>query len=157
MTTFLAWIGQAIVVGVGWYVVHKLTTNREREKALRDAVLDSVDTIAGSVTDLLACAQQYHRKERDIADEIRIKMDLQDLSIRLNSLSDIYLEASPLAHCRSKVTGLRKAITGQHFEDEHYAPLTATDQQYQSIAAAALDLKHGLLKIRNSQFQIKIT
>lgn len=154
MATFLAWIGQAVVVGIGWYVVHMLTMQREREKALRDAVLASVDGIADAVTELLACAQQYHRQERDIADEVRIKMDLQDLSIRLNSLSDIYLETSPLAQSRSKVTGLRKAITGQHFEDEHNGPLVSSDQQYETIAAAALDLKRGLLKIRNSQFQL---
>lgn len=154
MTAFLSWLGQAVVVGIGWYVVDRLSARRDSEKARREAIVDSVDAIALSATEILTNAREYHSKDRVIALETRIKMDLQDLSMKLGSLTDIYKDASSIAHCRSQILALRKAITGRHFEDEHTSPLADGDIQHEEIAAAMLDLKRGLLKIRHRQFAI---
>ena len=149
---FLTWLGQAFVVGVGWYVVHVLSANRDREKARRETLVKTADALSDDAVSLLLHARNYHSKARDVSEELRIKMSLQDLSIKVNALADIFTEAALLAQCRSQILALRKAISGRHFEDEHTGPLADNDLQYQLMAEAALELKRALLKIKNRQF-----
>lgn len=151
-SAFLAWIGQALVVGAGWYVVHRLTVNRDIDKARRETVVKSTDSLSEDIGKLLLEARTYHSNARDISAELRLKMALQDVAIKVNGLSDIFLEAPLLAQARSQILALRKATTGNHFEDEHLQPLDNASPQFQLMAEAALELKRSLLKIKNRQF-----
>lgn len=149
---FFSWLGQAIVIGLGWVVVHRLSVSRDRDKSRREMVASSADGLAESLSSLLAEAKGYHMKERNVGSELRIKMTLQDSTMRASSLSDICLDGTVLAQCRGDIAALRRAITGRHFEDEHTEILVETDNQLQSIADAALRAKRSLFKLKHLQF-----
>ena len=148
---FLSGLAQAVIVVAGWYVVHILSVNRDRDKARRETIVAASDALSTLVNTLLADARAYHSAERDISDELLIKMAIQDISLQLTSLSDIFSNTSTLAHCRTRVLRLRRAITGAHFEDEHLSPLADNDRQYQVMAEAALELKRVLIQIKHQQ------
>lgn len=149
---FLSWLGQAAVVALGWYVVDRLSASRDRDKARRETVIKAADTLSDSVNTLLADARIYHSEVRDRSKELLIKMAIQDISLQINALSEIALEHSILAHCRSRVISLRRSITGVHFEDEHLGALSNGDSQYQGMAESVLDLKRVLLQLKHKQF-----
>lgn len=147
---FLSWVGQAAVVGIGWYVVHRLTANRDRDKARVDSIKDALEALSDDASALLLEARAYHLAARDVQKELHIKMTIQDLAIRLNALSDIHADTPAFALCRSHILSMRKTITGAHFDDEHTGPLSDADPQFELMAAAVLELKRSLLKVRNS-------
>lgn len=149
---FITWLGQAAVVGLGWWVVHRLSASRDLDKARRELVAKSADGLSDAVTVLLGEAREYHLASRDVACELRIKMTLQDLAMRITGLSEVCGEEMTLAPCRAEIASLRRAITGQHFEDEHVGPLADMDGQFQSIADATLRAKRSLLKLKHRQF-----
>jgi hypothetical protein len=151
-TGFWSFVGQAIVVGLGWFVVHRLSVKRDMDKARRELVADSADALVESLNSLLADALKYHRAERDQANELHLKMALQDLAVRAAGLSDICRDERLLTPCRTEIAGARKAITGKHFEDEHDGPLSEADPHLQTVAEAVLRAKRSLLKIRYAQF-----
>lgn len=151
---FGIWLGQAGVIAVGWYVVHKLTDRRDREKSRREALVKIADTLSEDVDDILTCAREYHSSaQRNIASELKLKMQLQDLGIRVNGLSDIYSDQALIAHSRSKLGALRRAVTGSHFEDEHTGALPDNAAQHLLMVEAALDLKRALVTIKNRQLK----
>jgi hypothetical protein len=148
----LPFIGQAVTVVGGWVVVHKLSVARDRDKARREMVAKSADTLNDQVALILLDANKYHQEVRDVGLEIKLKMSLQDASARINALSAICNNATELAYCRSAALNLKQSITGQHFEDEHTTPLIASDLQVQAIAAECMRLKQALLKLKHVQF-----
>lgn len=150
---FLTWLGQAAVIAAGWYVVHKLTDRRDREKTRREVLIRITDALSDDVDDILACAREYHSADRNIGHELKLKMDLQDLGIRINGLSDVYADQAVLGLARSKLAALRRAVTGVHFEDEHTGRLAENSSQQLLIVEAVLDLKRTLLTIKNRQLQ----
>ena len=149
---FVKWLGQAVVVGFGWWVVHVLTTSRDRDKARREILVDSADGLGESLSALFLEARAYHLASRDVASELRIKMTLQDLAMRATGLSELCRDEAKLAPCRSDIATLRRAITGKHFEDEHLVGIKEADQQLQSIAEAVLRAKRSLLQLKHAQF-----
>lgn len=149
---FWQFVGQAITIVVGWVVVHRLSITRDRDKARREIVARTTDSLSDNVDTLLIDAQSYHLSSRAQDCEIKIKMNLQDISVRLGSLTGICAHTNELVSCRSLVINLRQAITSQHFEDEHQDSLFAGNQQIQDIAAAALRLKQALLHLKHCQF-----
>lgn len=151
---FASWLGQAVVVGFGWWVIHRLTASRDRDKARREMVAKSADQISANLDTIHGDARGYHLKVRDAAVEVRIKMALQDASMHLVGLSEISKDGDTLARCRAEISALRRAITGEHFEDEHDGPLAETSQQFQRIADAFLRAKRGLLKLKHLQFPV---
>lgn len=143
---------QVVSVALGWYVVHKLSAGRDRDKARRDLLVKAADGLNEDVGKLLGIARDYHTKLRDRAAEDTIKMTLQDISARTNLLSDISFEAAELASCRKGILAFKKAITATHFEDEHDATLEPGAPQLQSIAAEGLKVKQCFLKLKHKQF-----
>jgi hypothetical protein len=143
---------QVVSVAVGWYVVHRLSAARDRDKARRDLLVKAADSLSEDTGKLLTVAREYHTKGRDRAVEDNIKMTLQDISARTNLLADISLEAKELASCRSAILAFKKAITATHFEDEHEIALEPGTQQLQSIAAEGLKVKQCFLKLKHKQF-----
>lgn len=143
---------QVVSVAIGWFVVHKLSAARDRDKARRDLLVKAADSLNDDAGKLIAVARDYHTRIRDRAAEDAIKMTLQDISARTNLLSDISLEARELASCRSAILAFKKAITATHFEDEHDANLEPGEPQLQSIAAEGLKVKQCFLKLKHKQF-----
>jgi hypothetical protein len=143
---------QVVSVALGWYVVHRLSVARDRDKARRDLLVKAADSLSDDAGKLLSVARDYHTKNRDRAVEDTIKMTLQDISARTNLLSEISLEAKELASCRSAILAFKKAITATHFEDEHEATLEPGAPQLQSIAAEGLKVKQCYLKLKHKQF-----
>ena len=148
----LKWVTQALVVGVGWLVVHRLSAQRDRDKARREMVAKSADSLVDAVTSLLVEAREYHLSERDVGKELRIKMALQDTAMRASSLSEISQDESVLAPCRADIAALRRAITGAHFEDEYEGALAESESQFQEIADAVSRTKRSLLRLKHRQF-----
>lgn len=149
---FVTWLGQALVVGIGWFVVHRLSAARDRDKSRREMVVKSTDSLSDGLNTLFSSARDYHLNSRSVETELAIKMALQDLSMRVASLSEVFSDQSVLAPCRADIVAVRRAISGRHFEDEHEGPLPESDQQYQAIAEAVLQAKRTLLKVKHRQF-----
>ncbi|MDM0018365.1 hypothetical protein [Variovorax saccharolyticus] len=149
---FFAWLGQAAVVGFGWWVIHRLSAARDRDKARREMVADSADHIAYQLNDIHSDARAYHLTDRNATIEVRLKMSLQDAAMHAAGLSDICKDDAILARCRAEISALRRAITGEHFEDEQLGPLPETAEQFQRIADAFLRAKRGLLQLKHLQF-----
>ena len=149
---FLGWLGQAVLVGLGWYAVHHLSVRRDLDKARREMLAASVDGLIDSVTTLFDEARAYHLGSRSEDSEITIKMSLQDLANALRGLDKLRPDLALLAKCRSEVALLRKAITGKHFEDEHEQPLMPGDAIVQSVAEVVLRTKRSLLELKHTQF-----
>lgn len=150
--SFLGWLGHVLVIVVGWVVVHGLSNRRDRDKARREMLAASVDDVSRALTELIGEARIYHLEPRDTAREVKIKMTLQDLGMRLTSLNDLDKGHSNLARCRVELGALRRAITGVHFEDEHLAPLHESDQVLQEIAEVLLRCQRSLLTTKHAQF-----
>jgi hypothetical protein len=147
---------QIAAVVIGWIIVHKFSIARDRDKARREMVSKAADSLTDEITKLVSSATVYHLASRDTSKENELKTVLQDFSTRASLLSLISDDNSELAALRSSVIGLRKAITGEHFEDEHAAPLSQNSIQVQSIAEAALRAKEKLTKLKYCQFSVLI-
>lgn len=151
---FFKWVGQAAVVGFGWFVVHRLSAARDLDKARRELVAKSADGLSDALNVLLSDARAYHLGARSIPSEIQIKMALQDVTMRTIGLSEVCSDAAALAQCRADLALIRRAVTGHHFEDEHFAPLPETDQQFQAIGDGIFRAKRSFLKLKHLQFSL---
>lgn len=98
---FWKFLGQAITIVVGWAVVHRLTVRRDIDKARRETVAKSADSLADSVDRTLGAAIKYHTSPRSVTDELQLKTGLQDLSNRILALGAISCDEAELARCRS--------------------------------------------------------
>lgn len=148
----LKFLAQAVIVGLGWFVVHRLSAQRDRDKARRELVVKSTDSLDSQVDTLFAVAKRYHLVARDVSAELQLKMMLQDLATRTVALSALCDTEANLAPCRAEIGALRRAITGQHFEDEHLHALTDEHEQLQLIAEAVMRTKRAFTRLRHSQF-----
>lgn len=117
-------------------------------------VADSAEQLAACLDAIHADSRGYHLAPRDVAVEVRIKMALQDAAMHALGLSEICNDSETLARCRSDIAALRRAISGEHFEDEHDGPLPETAQQFQRIADAFLKAKRSFLQLKHRQFPV---
>lgn len=143
---------QVISIVIGWYVVHRLSAARDRDKARREMLAKAAEGLSDEVSKLLVSTREYHTKARDRAVEDALKMTLQDISVRTSLLSDISEDAKELGSCRSAILAMKRATTATHFEDEHDGPLDLNSQQIQSITAEGLRVRHCFLKLKHRQF-----
>ena len=140
-------------VVIGWGVVHWLTANRDREKSRREMVAASVDLLVEATGRIFIDARQYHSEPRDVALETELKVDLQDLSNSTRSLAMLSSDIALLATCRSLVRAFWKAITAEHFEDEHDGRLAQRCLQLELIAAQSLLLKQAFMNLKYQQWK----
>jgi len=152
MGEFLKFFFQSLLVIGGWYIVNKLSVTRDMDKSRRDMVAKSADSLIEAASKILTKAREYHLEDRNESKEIELKMELQDCSQRINELDIICSDKSIITRSRSCFTELRKAITLEHFEDEHTQPLTNKDLQLQKIADAVLKTNRALLQMKYIQF-----
>lgn len=143
---------QIASIAVGWVVVHKLSAGRDRDKSRREMLAKAADGLSDEVGKLMAMARDYHTQMRDDSGGDTLKMTLQDLSARASLLSEVSNDVKELAACRSAILALKKAITANHFEDEHGTALKPGDSQLQAIAAEGLKVKQCFLKLKHKQF-----
>jgi hypothetical protein len=146
-------IAQTILIIIGWVVVHKLSTARDRDKARRELLVKAADSLIQDTSELIKKSWDYHTKKRDMLLEIEIKMMLQDISTRTSMLSDISSDAKELGSCRSAIIAMKKSITALHFEDEHDLPLGQESSQIQSITAESLRVKLCLSRFKQTLFK----
>lgn len=152
-----SWFIQALTVGIGWVVVHKLSAARDRDKARREMLAKALDGIADSLSEIHEAARNYHLSEREPKDELKLKNSLQDFSMCIIGLGNICDNKAALARSNRDAGALRRAITGEHFEDEHTEVLDSGDPQMQIIAEAYLNAKRNLLGLKYAQFPLTIT
>lgn len=143
-----------VAIVIGWVIVHKLSIARDRDKARREMIGKVVDVLADEASKLMTTSILYHLAARDTAKETELKITLQDFSTRASLLARVSDDAAELACIRSSIVGLRKAITAQHFEDEHVTPLEQRDLQIQLIAESVLKIKENLTKLKYCQFSV---
>ena len=145
----------SLIITYGWTKVHNLSILRDQDKARREMVSTSADALCSLVDTIHDEALLYHSQTRDKSKEAKIKMLLQDFTFRVTSLNKIASEDL----CRSiwtHVIPLRKAITGNHFEDEHLKPLNENSNQVETIAEATLSIKRSLVELKHAQFPLNI-
>jgi len=115
-------------------------------------VAKAVDELAVCAISIFLMATRYHTMARLMEEELRLKMDLQDMGMRLHQLGAVVDAAMDLRACIAAIAELRKAITGQHFEDEHIAALGSGSPQIAEIVDAYLRLKRSLFALKIGQF-----
>jgi hypothetical protein len=145
--------GQALIVALGWFVVHKLSIKRDTDKARREMVAKAADGLSDLTDQIFAMSIKYHMTaDRDSASEASVLMKLSDLGCRLGSLASLVSEGSVLEECTHAVVGLRQAVTKQNFQDQHEAALTMESQTIQMISATVIKVKQVFLELKHSQF-----
>lgn len=145
----------SVLVIAGWIVANILAKNRERDKARRDIIAKSSDSLCESIDKIFETANDYHSSVRDKKLESKLKIALQDLSERISSLSQLTQDGE-LQKCIALSVKFRQAITGNHFEDEHLAALDS-DVIHECIASTSLSLKRSLVDLKHAQFPLPTT
>ena len=152
-TTMLPSAISAVLVVVGWFVVNKAQSNRERRKQIREYVSD----LCEDLVELEAFSIGYHTAIREDAKEQEIISKLGRFEKACSMLprfleSQKYLfKAVPPE--KLKIDGrcmqvLRKAMTLTHFGDEHTAALGRQDEYILSLELAAMDMRDALERVR---------
>lgn len=143
----------AVLVVVGWFVVNKAQSNRERRKQIREYVTDLCDDLG----ELEALAIQYHTasreesKEQEIISKLgRIEKACSALPRFVESQKYFFKAVQPE---KLKMNGqcmqvLRKAMTLTHFGDEHTAALSRQNEHILSLELAAVEMREVLERVR---------
>lgn len=142
----------AVVVVVGWYVINKAQSNRERRKQIREYVSDLRDALEA----LEALAIGYHTSAREEAKEPEIISKLGRFEKACSTLpqfiqSQKYLKA--VSPEKLKIDGrplqvLRKTMTLNHFGDEHTGALSRQELFIQKLEVASVDMHDVLERVR---------
>lgn len=151
-TTMLPSIVSAVLVVIGWFVVNKAQSNRERRKQIREHVVDLCDDLA----ELEALAIGYHTTPREETKEQEIISKLGRLE-KACSMLPRFLESQKffkavhpmkLAMDGSRMQVLRKAMTLNHFGDEHTEGLGRQDDYILTLELAAVEMRDALECVR---------
>lgn len=142
----------AVLVVIGWYVVNKAQSNRERRKQIREYISDLCDDLE----ELEALAILYHTAIRDESKESEIISKLGRFEKACSTLprflqSQKYFKAVP--YKKLIIDGqclqvLRKAITLNHFGDEHTRALSRQDTHIQNLELASVEVQEVLERVR---------
>ncbi len=150
-------VATATVIVVGWIVVHRLSARRDRDRDKRELIITTLNGLTSELNELLSLARAYHTGKRDVGVENKIKMTIADVAQCLAGLFTLVSrnkeQMNSLTVCRGAISGIRKSITGSHFEDEHTAPLRPDDSILDGIAAELIRAKSSFAVLRNKQFQ----
>ncbi len=148
-TTIFAAAG---IVG-GWAVVHFLSQRRDRDKARRELIVKTCDTVSEQISKIMASGIRYHvAVARDVSLEIELNSVLKDLSAQLRLLNEVVRPKVDGVRSNALHKHLKQAITGQHYEDEYSVALDTADLQINVIIASASELRLYLAEIKFNQF-----
>ncbi len=143
----------AVLVVVGWVVVNKAQGNRERRKQIREYVA----TLCKDLAALEVMTIDYHTNPREEAKEQQIISNLGRfekacalLPRFLESQKYWFKAAQPekLKVDPHRVQVMRKAITLNHFGDEHIAALGHQDEFISTLKLASEDVQESLEVVR---------
>jgi hypothetical protein len=152
-TTMLPSVISAVLVIIGWIVVYKTQSNRERRKQIREYV-------SGLCDDLIALetlAVKYHTSEREEAKEQEIISKLGRLEKACSKLprfieSQKFLfkavDPEKLKIDSKRMQVLRQTMTLNHFGDEHTGAMEHQDDfilNLELAAVEALEVLEGVL------------
>lgn len=137
---------------IGWFIVHRLSAARDGDKSRREMIAKEADSLLEGATEIFLAAQRYHTNKRDLNNEQRLKIDLQDIGVRAHQLIEMVDEPLNIRFCVIAISELRKSITWDHFEGEHVEMLDASALQMAEIVDAYLRLKRALFSLKLSQF-----
>jgi hypothetical protein len=152
-TTMLPSAVSAVLVVIGWFVVHKAQSNRERRKQIREYVSDLCDDL----TELETLAIGYHTSVREEAKEQEIISKLGRLEKACSSLprfieSQKFLfkavDSKKLKIDGKRMQVLRQAMTLNHFGDEHTGALGHQDDFILNLELAAVEVREALDGVR---------
>lgn len=141
ISTLLPSLVSAAIVIIGWFEVNKAQANRDRRKQIREYVAglrDDLDAIEKLVIN-------YHTSQRVMAVEHEIISKLGRFEKACASMPRL-LESQSVALAMKKCSlkandehlqQLRKAMTLNHFADEHSSALSVGHQLIQGIEVAA--------------------
>lgn len=150
--TMLPSLVSAVLVIVGWYVVNKAQSNRERRKQIREYVADLRKDL--EVLELLVIG--YHTNNRDEIKEQEIISKLgrfekacSTLPRFLNSQKFIKaVQPGTLNISGPCLQTLRKTMTLNHFGDEHAEALNRQSEFIENFELAADDVQNEFERIR---------
>jgi hypothetical protein len=145
-------LSQAVIVGFGWFVVHRLSSARDKDKLRREMLAKTADGLCEDLSKLLTLAREYHLQSREKNNEVSIKIMLQDLSMRTAFLSDLCSDQDELRRCRTTLINFKKSVSGVHFEDEHTAALEINAQLFDLMALEYSKAKSAFVKLKHKQF-----
>lgn len=146
------------LVGVmaGWVITHKLTTNREIRKALREHITQAqkrVDELEKTAIDYHTRAQPDRLLELSVIDSLTwLEQDFEDLAIMAGCdlTGPVRRAAELFAKPTQSLVNLRKTITAAHFQDDWDAPLQAKDLQISDIRNAITQIKLQLRRLHTN-------
>ncbi|MFM6965843.1 MAG: hypothetical protein ACKOWD_01475 [Rhodoferax sp.] len=142
----------AILVVAGWFVVNKAQANRERRKQIREFASGLIKDLS----EIERAAIQYHVEKRDKKEESLILTRLTRLEKAcgifpefLNSQRVIKAVKIERLHVDSNLLRqMHKAITLEHFLDEHTQPIDIDSVQIQKIGLAVSDVQDAIEAVR---------
>lgn len=145
-------IVSAIVVVIGWFVVAKTQANRERRKQIREFASDLMDRLGA----LEKLAVGYHTSERNQTNEHEIISKLARFEKACNSLPDFVDGQRFFGAARKialevdakKIQQFRRAMTLNHFADEHINTLTHQSDLVQELELAVCAVLEELERVR---------
>lgn len=145
-------LSQAVIVGFGWFVVHRLSSARDKDKLRREMLAKTADGLCEDLSKLLTLAREYHHMGRDKNNEVSIKIMLQDLSMRTSFLSDLCNDKDELRRCKAALINFKKSVSSTHFEDEHTEALELNEHLFDLMALEYSKVKATFVKLKHKQF-----
>jgi hypothetical protein len=151
-TMFPSAVSAALVI-IGWIIVHKAQSNRERRKQIREYVSNLCDDL----TELESLAIGYHTSAREEAKEQEIISKLGRLEKACSTLPRFIESQKFLFKAvkpeKLKIDGkrmqvLRQAMTLNHFGDEHTGALGHQDDFILNLELAAVEVREALEGVR---------
>ena len=141
-----------ILVISGWIVVNKAQANRERRKQIREFGAG----LMKDLTELEKSVIEYHTNLRDTAVEQALISKLARFEKACGLLprfvaSQRVLKAASADQLKIDprvIQRMRKAMTLEHFSDEHDEPISNVDPLIQGIEIAASEVQEALESVR---------
>jgi hypothetical protein len=143
----LRFFGQAVVVIVGWAVVHWLSGRRARQEAQRKLLIEECGVLIAAVEKNFFEAFAYHTEMRISSRESKLNLALTDITERVGLIMQI-TNANSVRSLASKVIELKQSCTLSHFEDEHSDAISSTDPIIRNLERSSIEMRHALAKLR---------
>lgn len=144
----------SLIVTLGWYISHFLTSKRDRKTEIRKRAVDLCGRIIDDTKKIREISLKYHSSSRDKPTELDLVTSFNDLTLALDALKKLGADAEIVDSCSGAILKFKQASTRFHFEDGHTQPLPAGDlilleiSRCASSSIQALDVcrSHILLK-----------
>jgi hypothetical protein len=163
---WLALLHVWLPLAIGWFIVHRLSAARDMDKARREMAAQVADDLVEVATSIFLAAQRYHTNKRERENERRLKIDLQDMGMRVQQLvffvelgrlifkfeSDIGADSNIYQIAIQAYSTVAFSSTPQ--AEDHF--IFSRDHQHRSFHEAIADAAHLLTQqVPSSRRQVK--